>query len=474
MIPRPAFSASLLAAAALALAPAAHAEPDVYLGLNLVDPQTETIQPDAYVVVEDGRIVEIGQGRPATGQGRMHDFTGLFALPGLIDTHAHISLAAVRLGTDETGTPYLAADHRPDIVAHNARRLLAYGVTTVRNPGGDMTASRAYDDARAAGLPGPEALHAGEVIDRSPFPVIGLADRPSEARGVAAIVAEQAQGRARYIKLYESLSEADLIEGIAEARRHGLPVIAHLSDVSWTRAAELGVDALVHMMPVSPDLLPPDRREAYVASRRQGAFAFFEWYEAVDLDAPEIETMIRTLAREQVHVDATLVAFEAAFRGDDAAFLARDAGLFHPDMQANWSQVFRFDLGWTAEDYARARAVWPKVLELTRRMHEAGVPLTLGTDMANPFIAPGRSMAREAVLHQEAGIPAWDVLRMATTDAARRLGIADRTGALVVGQEADIVFLSADPATDLNALTQVRAVLSDGALHDPETLLADQ
>ncbi len=64
MIPRPAFSACLLATAALALAPAAHAEPDVYLGLNLVDPQTETIQPDAYVVVEDGRIVEIGQGAP--------------------------------------------------------------------------------------------------------------------------------------------------------------------------------------------------------------------------------------------------------------------------------------------------------------------------------------------------------------------------------------------------------------------------
>ncbi|WP_262423660.1 hypothetical protein [Brevundimonas denitrificans] len=68
-------------------------------------------------------------------------------------------------------------------MAHNARRLLAYGVTTVRNPGGDMAASRAYDEARAAGLPGPEALQAGEVIDRSPFPVIGLADRPSETRG---------------------------------------------------------------------------------------------------------------------------------------------------------------------------------------------------------------------------------------------------------------------------------------------------
>ena len=61
--------------------------------------------------------------------------------------------------------------------------------------------------------------------------------------------------------------------------------IAHLTDVSWTRAAELGIDGLVHMMPVSADLLPAERREAWRASHRPGGFEWFEWYEAVDLDA---------------------------------------------------------------------------------------------------------------------------------------------------------------------------------------------
>ena len=102
------------------------------------------------------------------------------------------------------------------------------------------------------------------------------------------------------------------------------------------------------------------------------------------------------------------------------------------------------------------------------------MPLTLGTDMANPFVAPGLSLAREAVLHHEAGIPVWSVLRMATSDAARALGVADRTGALAVGLEADMVILAADPTRDLNALTQVRAVLSDGALHDPAVLMSVQ
>ena len=132
--------------------------------------------------------------------------------------------------------------------------------------------------------------------------------------------------------------------------------------------------------------------------------------------------MLATLARRGVHVDATLVAFQPAFFGDDPALLTRDRQYHHPEMVANWLGGFRFDLGWRPDDYRRARAVWPRVLRLTRVMYEAGVPMTIGTDQANPWVAPGISVSREMALHQQAGIPAWAVLRMATSDAARLLG----------------------------------------------------
>jgi hypothetical protein len=228
------------------------------------------------------------------------------------------------------------------------------------------------------------------------------------------------------------------------------------------------------MMPVSPDLLPQERRQAYIAGRRPGGFAFFEWYEAADLDAPEVREMIATLARRRVHLDATLVVFEAAFRGNDPAFLARDREYDHPAMVANWRSVFRFDLGWQPDDYRRAQAVWPRVLELTRRMYEAGVPMTIGTDQANPFVAPGISVSREMALHQEAGIPAWAVLRMATSDASRILGLSERTGALRPGLEADILFIAADPRPDLNRVADVRWVINNGVLLSPGRLRAGQ
>jgi imidazolonepropionase-like amidohydrolase len=281
---------------------------------------------------------------------------------------------------------------------------------------------------------------------------------------IGRIVADQASSGARYAKFYTGLTEADLAAGIGAAHRHGLRAIAHLTDVSWTKAAEMGIDGLVHMMPVSPDLLPEASRATYRARRRPGAFEFFEWYEAADLDGPEITAMIAALVRHRVHVDATLVAFQPAFWGNDAAFLARDREHVHPALIANWQGDFRFDLGWTPEDYRRAQAVWPRVLELTRRMYEAGVPMTIGTDQANPFVAPGISMAREMALHQQAGIPPWAVLRMATVDAARLIGVGDRTGALKPGLEADILFIAADPRPDLNRVAEVRAVVNNGTL----------
>lgn len=461
-----------LAAALLASAPVQAR--DLYHGVTILDPARETATPNSYILVENGRIAAIGRGRPANAKGaRLHDFTGLWAMPGLIDTHAHVTLGPVEISVDK-GKPRIRTVPSEEIIAHNANMLLSFGVTTIRNPGAATRENQAYAERVASGaLTGPEMLYANEILDRTPIVIEGLVVPVTAERGAAAIVADQARSGARYVKLYTGLNETDLAEGIAAAHRRGMRAIAHLAGVTWTRAAELGIDGLVHMMPVSGDLLPADKREAWRKGHRPGAFEFFEWYEAADLDGPEVRNMLATLASRRVHVDATLVAFQPAFWGDDAAFIERDISYDHPAMVASWHR-FRFDMGWKAADYARAKAVWPRVLELTRRMYEAGVPLTIGTDQANPWIAPGRSVSREMALHQQAGIPAWAVLRMATSDAARIIGLGKRTGALRKGLEADMLFLAADPRSDLNRVADVRWVVNNGRLHSPERLRAGQ
>lgn len=77
----------------------------------------------------DNRIAGLGQGPAPDGwrTAPAHDMTGLYAMPGLIDTHAHITLGPVDVVVED-GQPRLKALQRSDIVAYNGRELLAAGV----------------------------------------------------------------------------------------------------------------------------------------------------------------------------------------------------------------------------------------------------------------------------------------------------------------------------------------------------------
>lgn len=450
------------------------AKKTVYHGLTLVDPVSETRTPDSYIVVEGHRIVRVGRGAPPASipVAQRRDMKGRFAMPGLFDTHAHVTVGPLAL-TRADGKVRAVMKGDEAMTRHDALMLLAHGVTTIRDPGGDTKRMVAYRNAVAAGmLLGPEAKVAGGVIDRPPFPTEGLVDSVTDAEPVAAVVRRQAALGVDFIKLYEGLTPDDLKAGVAAAQAARLQTVAHLSDVSWKFASELGMDSFVHAMPLSPDLLSGKRRDAFLSTQKPGAYDFYRWYEEVDLDGPEVAEMIATLARRKTSVDATLIVFKLAFWGDHKALRNRDLAKANPSLAQNWTQSFRFDLGWTPEDYRRAKAIWPKVLRFVRMLHNAGVPLTIGTDMNNPFVAPGASVAREMKLHIDAGIRNWDVLRMATINAARLLKIDGRTGRLRPGMEADILILEDDPSVDIEAVSGVVAVVENGRFHRPQDLMA--
>jgi imidazolonepropionase-like amidohydrolase len=470
--------ALLLGAAVLALAVApgpARAETDLYTGFTLIDPEAETRTPGSWLLIEDGQIAAVGQGAPPAAD-ETRDMSGLYALPGFIDGHAHITVGPQKIELRD-GAPLVTMESDDALTRINARWALAYGVTTIRNPGGDPVANARYDANVASGAwVGPEALHAGAVVQPPPFGGSAFAYPRTEAEWDAE-AARQAELGMTYFKLYLGLSEDELAHGVRAAKAHGLTPIAHLDQVSWARAVELGVEGLEHALPTSPDLLEPEARAAYAAERDLTSRYMYRWFERADYDGPLIRELIDQLAERRVVTNMTLVVNEIVYNIDDLdAYMAR----FTPPpevlaqlealaalYEGNLAQLRASATGWTAEDFERARAVMPKVLELTRRLHDAGVPMLIGTDGAGG----GLFYARELELHVQAGIPAWEVLRMATSGSADILGLGDRTGRISEGKEADVAFLTADPSIDIANANTVEAVLTDGAYHRSADLI---
>jgi imidazolonepropionase-like amidohydrolase len=315
---------------------------------------------------------------------------------------------------------------------------------------------------------GPEARHAGAAVEPPPFGGAMFVYPRSEAEWQAE-AARQAKLGMTYFKLYMDLDEQEIATGIRVAHEHGLQAIAHLNNVSWMRAAELGIDGLEHALPTSADLLEPAARATYIAQRDTTSRFMYRWFELADFDGPLIRGLVELLAKKRIPVDLTLVVNELVYNTDDLARVLPQAQLkyFHPDVLAVYeSQLRASAAGWTPEDYRRARAVMPKVLAFARMLHDAGVPMMIGTDAGG-----GVMIDRELELHRAAGIPVWEVLRMVTSGTADIMKMGDRIGRIKEGYEADLAIFDADPVADVRATAQVYGVINNGKFLRSEELM---
>ena len=102
----------------------------------------------------------------------------------------------------------------------------------------------------------------------------------------------------------------------------------------------------------------------------------------------------------------------------------------------------------------------PALRENLRRLHAAGVPVALGTDM---WAFPGLGVSIEMDLYVHAGLSPLDALRAATRTAARSLGIDADRGTLEAGKRADFLVLFANPLEDVRNVRRISAIYKKGA-----------
>lgn len=376
------------------------------------------------VLIEDGRIRQILEpGASAGAAADTVDLAGGYLIPGLINSHVHLA----GLGNGSR-----------DAAIRGLRRMFYAGVTTVREMVGDTR--QTGELARAALSPQAElpsiyyaALMAGPTFftdARAASNAIGYAPGTApwaqavdETTDLPVAVARAAGTGATGIKIYADLS-AQLVERIVEeAHRQALQTWAH-GTLFPTRPGEVvsaGVDGISHICGLVWQVLP-DVPSQYA---KRGVFDPGQ----VDVDSPSFRDLLNETRHRRTVLDPTASFFQ------------------NPRAR---------ELGCTQE----------LILSLLRSVHDAGVPMSTGTDYLLAEGEPDPTLFREISYLVESGIldPA-EALTAATLHGALAIGVDDQVGTIQEGKVADLVILSEDPTRDIAALRQVLAVIKAGTVH---------
>jgi hypothetical protein len=387
------------------------------------------------------------------------DLTGQVVMPGLVDMHYHVTTGAMRYRRDAAGRLDSTYDRR--LAERLLEVALAHGITTIRDPGAspleDPIALReAVDSGQVLG---PRMFTAGPIISDP-----GLS--PEQLRRE---IRAQADAGVDFIKLYSGIRPDQLRLAVDEAHARRLPVIGHLQRTSWTEAALAGIDFLTHGGNWHEAYVLPARRSAY--EKLGGTmWARISWLEWLDLDGPAVDSMILALRAHRVSVDPTLVAYHTKFWWRDSIYQRDPDVALVPEVLENWRVIGMPTKDWTAEEFDRAQAAWPKMLALVARMQHESVRLTTGSDLASPWVIPGVALHQELALLVSAGIAPVEVLRMATRNGAEALGLLGESGTVEAGKRADLLVLDADPLRDIRNTRRIRYVVLSGRIFRPDEL----
>ncbi|HKI05521.1 MAG TPA: amidohydrolase family protein [Thermoanaerobaculia bacterium] len=406
---------------------------------RLFDPETRTVQPGTTVVVAGNRIQAVGKdGEVAAPAGfEVVDAKGKTLLPGLWDMHTHLG--------DDDGVFHLAA-----------------GVTTVRDLANDtdklLDLRRQWDSGEAIG---PRVLMAGFMDGPGPYagPTKVLVD--TEEKGLAAVDNYAKLGYVQ-IKLYSSLDPKLVPAIVKRAHEHGLRVSGHIPNgMTAEQAVRAGFDEIQHANFLILNFLSPE-----IDTRTPARFSEVAKQAAgLDLQSDRVKSFIALLKERGTVSDPTLVAFEGNFtarKGEIDPSLAAVADRFPPQVRRT---LFSGGLNPPADQVQRYRDSYRAMQNIVRELHKAGVTIVAGTDALAGF-----AYHRELELYVDAGIPAPDVLRIATLDAARVMKRDKELGTVAPGKLADLILVDGDPAARIQDIRRVVLTVKDGVIYDPAAL----
>lgn len=428
LIRRTTLSVSLLAAAVCA-----HAQPVVVQAGQLLDRPGTAPRGAATLLINDGVITEVRDGHhgaEAFGvkDARVVDLREHFVLPGLIDSHVHLTSDVGGVAGQLAEVQRNAADNALQAAA-NARKTLAAGFTTVRNLGDGDGEIRALRDAINAGkLPGPRILTANTSISATAGhgdPTLGYREELHAAVDTAGNV-------------------CDGVDSCRKAVRRQIAQGADVIKLSITGGVNSRINA-----GLGAQMFEDEARAVVETARMYGKKV------AVHAHGADGINLALRLGVDSIEHGTLL---------DDAGLkLFRDSGAYYvPTLSTVNGYLERLESNpeaYTGEVLKKVQwriGITGKSLE---RAVPAGVKIAFGTDAGVSL--HGRN-ADEFELMVKHGMTPSQAIVAATRNAADLLGLGERVGSLEAGKQADLIAVRGNPLEDVGVLKQVDVVMKGG------------
>jgi len=382
----------------------------------------ETVS-DPVIEIKGDRIVSVTSGGDVPDGATIIDLGDATILPGLTDTHMHLTYYDTDFGIDVMAVS--TADYAIRGVV-NAKRSLLRGFTSGRNLGAAGYADVALRNAINAGMiPGPRLQVSG--------PSIGVTGGHCDNNWLAV----------EFDASDEGVTDGPwcMRQKVRENKKYGADVIKI--------CATGGV--------LSKGTNPGARQ-----------MAFEEMKAVVD----EAHMLGLQVAAHAHGTEGVLFAIQAGVDSiehsslidDEGLKLAKENGTF---LSINaYSPVFMRDhgesLGIPAESLVKARAMADRRLARYRAAIEAGAKIAFGTDTST---YPHADHARQFSVYVDLGMSPMQAIQSATTVAAESLGWVGDTGAVAPGYFADIIAVDGDPLADISVLENVTFVMKGGEVY---------
>jgi hypothetical protein len=452
--------------------------------VRLFSGMSDSFEDHMSIKIENGVITEVANKIDAKG-ARVLQMRNRSVIPGLIDAHVHLKSipGAVQRQDDEATTK--------KFFAQQMRAYVASGVTSVLDAAAPPSVIKIVNDYSVSGAPGPSVYYLTPFITPKdgyfsnpdlrtpvysdmPAPIVKAEDlsvifSPSrtEREVGAKVTFEDGFGPVAVWRTFDKTMREAILR---ESQQRGIPLFIHSMKEAMTAIAfELKPRGLMHVgfqrgRP-SAELLRSLKASGASVVSTQAVFDMpLVEYEKERLDNPWVQSLVPKPLLDTAKDPSVIKKWRETMIEVNSpswipAFIKRSmTSIFYNEREIH-SQV-------SSTKFA------------LKQMYDAGIPIVMGSDAGCwpviPFMFHGVSSIRELEVMVDAGIPTLDVIRAATINAARMIGVEGRIGSVSVGKSADLVIYDDDPTIERKSFRRPAYVMKAGILRTPAEWLDDK